>query len=89
MDSRIGKKFYAFDGAKMKAKEKIFKIVKEKDVEVGSSDEEDTDAKVDHVHHHRHSDKDIYIQLYKKTRKIVKNTLESSTLKPIRLDSQK
>ena len=78
--TRIGIYRISKDDGQTKVLERIFKIIKERDIEV-DSDEEDACqlAKLEkRIHRRRNCDKDQYTSLYKKSRKLVRNSMDAS-----------
>ena len=82
-NARIGIFKRVKEDGRVKQTEKIFKIIKEKDFEVDSDDESSSSS--DDISRSCEIDKDMYKSVYKKSKKLIKHTLDSSCLKSTRL----
>ena len=79
---RIGAKYCVLKGANVRITERIFKIIKERDIEIDSSDDEENEQqydcnKIENITRKCHVDKEMYKSLFKKTRKIVKSAFDN------------
>ena len=84
-DARIGVFVKVREDGRVKQTEKIFKIIKEKDSEVDSDDET---CESDDISRNCEIDKDTYKNVYKKSKKLVKSSLDNSYLRSTCLIAQ-
>ena len=84
-DARIGVFVKVREDGRVKQTEKIFKIIKEKDSEVDSDDET---CESDDISRSCEIDKDTYKNVYKKSKKLIKSSLDNSYLRSTSLIAQ-
>ena len=68
------------DDGKVRRQERIFKIIKERSVEVDSEEEEATPSERDDVDRKCSVNKDLYKSVYRKSKKLVKISMSRSLI---------
>lgn len=81
LSARVGKMILIRSDGRRKNIEKIFKIIRERDNECSSDDEEDASTSATSVSRHADASKEEYSRVYKKCKKIMKKLRQESSFR--------